>query len=215
MTAADLAAQRSSPRHVETRMAREADTDPRLGKPFAGEHARDSAKGKLFLRLFLQNERRLYAYILTLLPNRADADDVLQEASLVMWDKFDDEHPPADFTAWGCRIAYFKVLDFRKKRQRSQVLFSQAMLDHVAETAVEQAAALQLDDRREALADCIAKLSDRDRDLLARRFAEGASTQSTAAQVGRSVDAVYKALARIRQALFDCVTRALAPEGRR
>ena len=42
-----------------------------------------------------QNERRLYAYILTLLPHRADADDVLQEASLVMWDKFDDRQPPA------------------------------------------------------------------------------------------------------------------------
>ncbi len=40
-------------------------------------------KSKLFLRLFLQNERRLYAYILTLLHNRTDADDVLQETSLV------------------------------------------------------------------------------------------------------------------------------------
>jgi RNA polymerase sigma-70 factor (ECF subfamily) len=189
-------------------MARDADTDPA-----AGPEGGSPAKVKLFLRLFLQNERRLYAYILTLLPNRADADDVLQEASLVMWDKFDDEHPPADFTAWGCRIAYFKVLDFCKKRQRSRVVFSQAMLERVAETAVEQAATLQLDDRREALADCIAKLSPRDRDLLARRFAEGATTQSTAAQDGRSVDAVYKALAKIRQALFDCVTRTLALRG--
>src|SRR5580692_9008759 len=103
-----------------------------------------------FLRLFLQNERRLYAYILTLLPHRADADDVLQEASLVMWDKFDDANPPADFAAWGCRIAYFKVLDFCKKRQRSRVFFSQPMLERLAETAIEQAAALQLDERRDA-----------------------------------------------------------------
>jgi RNA polymerase sigma-70 factor (ECF subfamily) len=172
-----------------------------------------SEKSKLFLRLFLQNERRLYAYILTLLPNHADADDVLQEASLVMWDKFTPDNPPADFAAWGCRVAYFKVLDFCKKHQRSRVLFSQAMLERVAETAVEQAAALQLDERREALAACIEKLSARDRDLLARRFAEGATTQSTAAQVGRSADAVYKALARIRQALFDCVSRTLAKGG--
>jgi RNA polymerase sigma-70 factor (ECF subfamily) len=178
--------------------------------PADGPEGVNPAKGKLFLRLFLQNERRLYAYILTLLPNRADADDVLQEASLVMWDKFDAENPPTDFTAWGCRIAYFKVLDFCKKRHRSRVVFSQAMLERVAETAVEQAATLQLDERREALADCIAKLSQRDRDLLTRRFAAGATTQSTAAQVGRSVDAVYKALAKIRQGLFDCVTRALA-----
>src|SRR5262245_35050946 len=89
---------------------------------------REQAKGKLFLRVFLQNERRLYAYILTLLPSRADADDVFQEASLIMWDKFQCEQPPDDFTAWGCRIAYFKVLDFRKKTQRSRLCFNQELL---------------------------------------------------------------------------------------
>src|SRR5262245_11445724 len=173
------------------------------------EATRESARSRIFLRLFLQNERRLYAYILTLLPHRADADDVLQEASLVMWDKFDERQPPDDFAAWGCRIAYFKVLDFCKKSQRSRVCFSQAMLERVAETAVEQAATLRLDERRDALAGCLEKLRPEDRDLLAHRFADGATTQSTAAEVGRSVEAVYKALAKIRQALFECVSRTL------
>jgi RNA polymerase sigma-70 factor, ECF subfamily len=168
------------------------------------------AKGRAFLRLFLQNERRLYAYVRTLVPHRADADDILQEASLVMWDKFDDRHPPDDFTAWGCRIAYFKVLDFFKKAHRGRVRFCQAMLDRLAETAAEQAGTLQLDDRRDALAGCLEKLPPRDQELLARRFAPGATTRSAAEQVGRSVDAVYKALAKIRQALFDCVTKSLA-----
>jgi RNA polymerase sigma-70 factor (ECF subfamily) len=177
--------------------------------PGAGTRA---ANGRLFLRLFLRNERRIYAYIVTLLPNRADADDVFQEASIVMWDKFDDRHPPEDFAAWGCRIAYFKVLDYYRKRQRCRVRFSQAMLERVAETAIEQASVLQLDDRRDALAACLEKLPPRDQDLLERRFAPGSTTQSTAAAVGRSVDAVYKALAKIRQALFDCVTRTLRRE---
>jgi RNA polymerase sigma-70 factor (ECF subfamily) len=170
------------------------------------------AKGKLFLRHFLQNERRLYGYILTLLPNRADAEDVLQEASLVMWDKFDESRPPNDFAAWGCRIAYFKVLDFYKKRRRSRVLFSQALLERLAETTVEHAGTLQLDERRQALADCLQKLSPRERELLGRRFDAGASVQSVAAHLGRSADAVYKALAKIRLALFECVTRRLAAE---
>jgi RNA polymerase sigma-70 factor (ECF subfamily) len=186
-------------------MVPEGDNDPSPTEPQPGP-----ARGKLFLRLFLENERRLYAYILTLLANRADADDVLQEASLVMWDKFDEDHPPADFAAWGCRIAYFKVLDFYKKRGRNRVHFSQPMLERVAETAIEQAASLQLDERRDALAGCIEKLAPRDRDLLTRRFAPGATTQSTAVQVGRSADAVYKAVAKIRQVLLECVNRALA-----
>jgi RNA polymerase sigma-70 factor, ECF subfamily len=192
-------------------MTRKADTDPARPPP-DGDEAGRLAKAKQFLRLFLQNERRLYAYILTLLPNRADADDLLQEASLVMWDKFDEQHPPENFIAWGCRIAYFKVLDFYKTRRRSHVRFCQEMLERVAETAVEQAGALQLDERREALAGCIEKLHPRDRDLLTHRLTVGATTQSTAELVGRSVEAVYKALAKIRHALFDCVTRTLAQE---
>lgn len=196
------------------RMAVSPDNDRDQREPSAAdETARGSAKNKLFLRLFLQNERRLYAYILTLLPHRADADDILQEASLVLWDKFDENNPPADFAAWGCRIAYFKVLDFLKKRRRSRVQFSQQMLERIGETAVDHADTLQLDERREALQRCIEKLRPNDRHLLVQRFADGATTQSTAAQVGRSVDAVYKALGKIRQALFDCVTRALAREG--
>ncbi len=193
-------------------MANEKISAPAHRPPPDWDDVRKSPKVKQFLRLFLQNERRLYAYVLTLLPNRTDADDVLQEASLVMWDKFDDERPPVDFVAWGCRIAYFKVLDFRKKLHRSRVLFSQELLDRVAETAVEQRGVLQLDERRLALNDCITKLSARDRELLTQRFTEGATTQSAAAAVGRSVDAVYKALAKIRQALFECVTHTLALE---
>lgn len=174
-------------------------------------HARPTDKNKLFLGLFLQNQRRLYAYILTLLPNRADADDVLQDASMVMWDKFDAGQPPTDFLAWARRVAYHKVLDFYKKTHRAEARLGRVFLDRVA-GACEQAETLQLDDRRAALAACVEKLAPKDRDLLNRRFAEGATTRSTSEQVGRSVEAVYKALAKVRQSLLDCVQKSLARE---
>jgi RNA polymerase sigma-70 factor (ECF subfamily) len=171
-------------------------------------------KNKQFLRLFLQNQRKLYAYVLTLLPNRADADDVLQETSLAMWDRFDAGGPPTDFLAWARRVAYHKVLDFYKKAQRAQARLSRVFVERLAESAAAQADALRLDERREALAACVERLTPRDRDLLTRRFVDGATTQSTSQQVGRSVDAVYKALAKLREALFQCVQKKLAQEGR-
>ena len=69
-----------------------------------------------------------------------------------------------------------------------------------------------LDERRNALADCIEKLAPRQRQLLSHRYAAGATIKSAAAQVGQSVDAAYKALTRIREALFDCVSRRAAQE---
>ncbi|QJX00639.1 sigma-70 family RNA polymerase sigma factor [Frigoriglobus tundricola] len=170
-------------------------------------------KNKVFLRLFLQNERRLYAYIFALLPNRADADDVLQETSMTMWDRFDADAPPTEFVAWGKRIAYHKVLDFYKKSQRAQARLSLIFLKRIAETAAGQADELQLDARRDALTECVEKLPARDRELLTHRFADGATTQSASQQLGRSVDAVYKALAKLREALFQCVQNTLTREG--
>jgi len=170
-------------------------------------------KNRLFLRLFLQNQHRLYAYILTLLPHRADADDVLQEASMTMWDKFDANAPPTEFLAWARRVAYHKVLDFYKKTNRAQTRLSQLFVERLAESAAAQSDGLQLDARREALAGCIEKLPPRDRDLLTHRFAAGATTQSTSEQLGRSVDAVYKALAKLRGVLLQCVQKTLTQEG--
>ena len=132
-------------------------------------------KNRQFLRLFLQNQRRLYAYILTLLPNRADADDVLQEASLVMWDKFDEDNPPADF-AVGRGFAYHKVLDFYKKAEREGRLSRVFVQRSPRRRGAGRWAATRRARRRPR---CVEKLTPRDRDLLARRFADGATTQAT------------------------------------
>lgn len=37
-----------------------------------------------FLRLLMLNDKRIYAYILSFVPNVTDADDIMQESSAVM-----------------------------------------------------------------------------------------------------------------------------------
>jgi RNA polymerase sigma-70 factor (ECF subfamily) len=132
---------------------------------------------------------------------------------MTMWDRFDADAPPTEFVAWGKRIAYHKVLDFYKKSQRAQARLSLIFLRRIAETAAGDADELQLDSRRDALTECVEKLPPRDRELLTRRFADGATTQSASQQLGRSVDAVYKALAKLREALFQCVQNTITREG--
>ena len=170
------------------------------------------SKGQAFLGLFLKAQGRIFAYILTLLPHRNDAEDVMQEASKFMWEKFDERNPPKDFAAWGCRIAYFRIKEYRRACRRQRVTFSDEILEQMSGTMVEETMALQLEERHEALVHCLGKLGRRDRELLVERFEEGASTLSTAKRVGRSVDAVYKAMARVRRMLYDCVERRLAAE---
>ena len=127
--------------------------------------------------------------------------------------KFDPTDPPKDFLAWARQIAYHKVLDFYKKSRRLQARLSQVFLERIS-ISVGQSPDSQPEDRREALAKCIEKLSPRARDILTYRFVQGATTQSTATLLGKSVDSVYKALAKLRQSLFQCAQKLIARENR-
>jgi len=165
-----------------------------------------------FVRLLGKHQQRVYAFILTLVPNWAEAEEVLQETNTVLWRKFGDFDPATDFTRWACQVAYFEVLKHRDRRKHDRLVFSEEFLSAVSRDSLELTDTL--DAQRRALAACKAKLKAGDRDLLDRRYQLSATVQSVAAAVGRSPDAVYKALSRIRTTLLACVKRALAAEER-
>ena len=74
-------------------------------------------KEEQFMRLFLQSERRILGFILSLVPNLSDAEDLMQETCSIMWSKIDQFEPGTDFTAWGISIARYRVLTYRRKTQ--------------------------------------------------------------------------------------------------
>jgi RNA polymerase sigma-70 factor, ECF subfamily len=172
----------------------------------------DSAKAdpEQFLRLFMESERRIYAFIVSVLPNLTDADDVLQETSLILWKKFDQFRLGTDFVAWACRTAQFEVLKFYEKQGRSKLQFDIEGLEAVQQEVVTMGPVIEA--QQVALARCLEKLSDRDRDLLRRRYVDDATPKQIAELVGRSLDAVYKALTRIRDSLLNCIQRKLEKE---
>lgn len=172
----------------------------------------DCAKMEQFAQLLATCQRRVFLYILGLIHNAADAEEILQETNLVLWRKFDDYQPGTAFDRWACRVAHFEVLKFREKRGRAEQIFSTEFVESLA-AETEQVLDL-LDARRDALAQCLSKLPPRDRQLVMQRYQEKASTQSVAEALGRSVQGTRKALHRIRMALLGCIERTLAREER-
>ena len=67
-------------------------------------------------------------------------------------------------------------------------------------------------DRQIALAGCMEKLPQKDSDLVRRRYRRGGSVKAVSKEVGRSTHAIYKALARARRLLYDCMRTTLATE---
>ncbi len=166
---------------------------------------------KQLMLLMTQHQRRIFSYIYTLVPSRSDAEDILQETSLVICEKFDSFKPGTDFVAWACQVAYWEVRRARQKFARSKVIFDQDVLDAVAETAGSMAE--EISGRHEALAHCLQKLHARDRELVLTRYEPGNGVEEAAERSGRSLEAAYKALGRIRKLLLDCVNQRLTAEG--
>jgi RNA polymerase sigma-70 factor, ECF subfamily len=160
-----------------------------------------------FVRLLGQNQRRVFLYVMCLVPNRNEAEEVVQETNLVLWREFANFQSGTNFAAWACRVAFNQVLAWRKRRQRDRLEFSDAFLGAVAEQAADDLD--RLEERSQILAGCVEKLQPEQRDLVERRYTHGQAIEQIAGQCGRTVEAVYRALSRIRHALHECVTRTL------
>jgi len=164
-------------------------------------------QGELFIRLFMTNQSNIHAFILSLVPNWADADDIMQETATVMWTKFGEFELGTNFLSWGMTVAYFEVLKFRKQRQRSRLQFKNELLESIAQDAVNTN--YSLDDTVEALRECISKLRHRDRRIVQLRYQKSKSMNEVAHCIKKSIESLYKAMARIHHALLQCVQRKL------
>jgi RNA polymerase sigma-70 factor, ECF subfamily len=165
-----------------------------------------------FVERFVRSQDRIYAYVAMLLPNRADAEEVFQQTSLVLWKKWQQFDLNRDFVAWACGMAHHEVRNFlRKQKDRGRVYLSEEVLAHVAQVRLDSHDVLEA--RRHALLYCLDRLGQGKRELLERCYAGKDSIKTIAENLGQRPNVLYMTLKRLRRALFDCINRTLAAEG--
>lgn len=165
---------------------------------------------KPFARLLFAHQRQVYGYILTLVPHRADADELFQETSVILWEKLDEYDPDRPFYTWACGVAFNVVRNWRTKQRRDRHVFTDAFVERLSTARIAEAPLL--DARREALVDCLHKLPADDRDLVDAYYTKGQPVAALADRMGVTDSAIYKSLTRIRRALFVCINRAVDGE---
>ena len=155
-----------------------------------------------FMRLWVRHQTQVYAYIRTLVFDRADAEDILQEVAVVLWRKFDQFERGTRFDQWAYRVAHNQILYYRQRKRRDAFVFSPDLIEAVA----EQAAGNQpCGDYIDALESCLDRLSGDDRDLVRRRYEPGATNRSVSKVLERSESTISRALNRIYIALLRCI----------
>ena len=163
-----------------------------------------------FVRLLAEHERRLTAYVHALIPLWQDAEDVLQNTKLRLWEQFDSFRPEADFGAWAIAIARYMVRTHRTLCRRERVCFSDDLLEKISQSIPSTSS--RRDDRLSALVECAKTLSDANRKLLRLFCAGHQRIKDIARELGQTPSATRVALLRIRRSLFVCVQKHLREE---
>jgi RNA polymerase sigma-70 factor (ECF subfamily) len=167
-------------------------------------------EGKAAFAAFLrQDQTQLFGYIYSLVRDLDDAEDLFQQTSLVLWDKFDQFDHEKRFINWACGVARYEVMNFVRSRSRSRRYFSDELSLELIE-AQEDLKDEQLEERRDALSACMNRLRPRDRELLDACYGRSPCIQEVARTWGRSTHSIHNSLRRIRRMLFECVRRSLA-----
>ena len=163
-------------------------------------------RSSIFVELFSSNYNRIKSFILTLVPNTSDADDIMQETSRIMWEKFDQFEIGTNFVSWAFTIAKYQVLSYRKK-YNTKVPLSPELIEIIANESAQPLEKEQ--ERLDALRGCIKKLNLKDRALLDYRFVKRKTARELSAQIGVVMNTIYRNESRILTLLMKCIYKNL------
>jgi len=171
----------------------------------------NSSRESEFLRCLAPAYRNVYASVLAIIGDRDDADDVVQEVCVVLWQKYDQFEAGTNFKRWACTIA-FNVAKAYSRKQRK--LLGRGWGDEaLMKIAQVQSGGTELFElQRETLRNCVERLREGDRKLLLECYRNPNSQAKRARVEGHSIGTVYSKLKRIRHQLTACVRRTLGKE---
>lgn len=168
-------------------------------------------QNELFYELVRPYERRVYAAALAILRNESDAEDVAQEAMLKALANIRQFRAEARFSTWLIQITVNEAL-MRRRRQRTAIMEGiDDRRDDEGEYAPRDFAdwreipseALERKEVRQRLAEALAALDGKYREVFVLRDMEQLNIQETAEALGISVASVKTRLLRARLMLRD------------
>jgi RNA polymerase sigma-70 factor (ECF subfamily) len=168
-------------------------------------------QSELFYELVRPYERRVYAAALAILRNEADAEDAAQEAMLKALANIRQFRAEARFSTWLIQITVNEAL-MRRRRERTRM--TEAIDDHrdeegeytprdFADWREIPSEALERKEVRQKLAEALASLDRKYREVFVLRDMEQLNIQETAEALGISVASVKTRLLRARLMLRD------------
>lgn len=162
------------------------------------------------LREALTYQDGLVAYAYGLVRDWSLAEDVVQNAYVVVMEKWQDFEPGTSLFSWVRAIVRFKSLEMLRRRKRERTgddavlggLIEQAMDEYLDERAAQRQ-----HDRMRKLQVCLQKITERSLELVLERYSMRRSYRELSVLFSMSTEAVRKSLYRVRRTLQECVEK--------
>ncbi|MEN6308250.1 MAG: sigma-70 family RNA polymerase sigma factor [Anaerohalosphaeraceae bacterium] len=163
-----------------------------------------------FFSLFLKHNNQLFAFILTLVPNYADAEDIFQDTASILWAKFDQFQLDRSFLPWARQIAKNRILNYYA-RKKSVFSLDEALIEELASQTIQSSETCE--QKKEALKSCIKKMNRQDASIIQLRYHQGVSMSDIASRRQQSVNTLYKRMALLLTLLHSCIQKTLLESG--
>lgn len=170
--------------------------------------AKKKEQSTYFLELYSKYEPLVRAYVRNGLQNHDDILEVMQETSIIAWQKFSKlENPEENFGKWMCVIARYEILKFRRGKARSRLILNNDLVETILNEGIEEFK--ESDQLLGYLEECLKMLSDFNRKLVELPYNKGGSFVELAKQMKKTPEALYKRASRLRLSLADCMNQKL------
>jgi RNA polymerase sigma-70 factor (ECF subfamily) len=164
-----------------------------------------------FIASYTSCQSQLFAFLLSILGSPHQAEEVLQEANLVIWRKSEQFQPGTSFIAWAITIARYQAMAYREKQGREYLVFNDQVTEAIAEAYTQHDR--WTSDRLSKLDHCFGQLPQAAQELLTLRYREGLNPAGIAEKQGKTYRAIVQSLSRIRSMLADCIRQKEASHG--
>lgn len=165
-----------------------------------------------FVRLFARHELALRNYARLILPDWSSVDDVLQDASITMWENRHRLREEDGFLPWGKVIVRNKCFNAIAKMRRDRLVLDKDVLEQIAREGDVEAESEILIRIQQTLAECLGRLTPERRELVLAPYQGAGEVKKLAEQADRTPNSLYKVIGRLRAKLSRCVEDKLPLE---
>lgn len=161
---------------------------------------------------FFTHRGMLRGYLHAMLRDRDLIDDILSDTAIEVarcWETYDPTRP---FGPWVRGVARRLALTRLRGQRRIELGLPEDVLESLGVAMDELGDGMSLDRQKQQLKHCLARLSDRNRELVRLRYFEEQRLPAVAERARLSMPALYTAFSRIHAALLRCMEKASRQE---